>query len=93
MKTSTKFIKKNYNFEKVLHRRIAKYFNLYSGIGSFGTYMLVSHLNHISVFDMSKQEWVHDQLCTFPRSEHIRMLAVKSMKRHHKQGQEEKQEH
>ena len=93
MKTSTKFVKKDYKFEKVLHRRIAVYFNLYSGIASFGTYLLVSHLNHISVFDMSKQEWVADQLYSFARHEHIRVLAVKSMKRHHKKNQEEKQEH
>ena len=87
MKTSTKFLKKDYKFEKVLHRRISKYFNLYSGIASFGTYLLVSHLNHISVFDMSRQEWVANQLYSFARHEHIRMLAVKSMKRKHRDNE------
>ena len=37
-----------------LHKRIAAYFRLYTQILNFSMYMLVSHRNMISVFDMTE---------------------------------------
>lgn len=38
----------------MLHHRISKYCRLYSQILNYEMYMLVSHRNMISVFDMTK---------------------------------------
>lgn len=38
----------------MLHKRISRFFKLYSQILNFQTYMLVSHRNMVSVFDMSQ---------------------------------------
>ena len=40
----------------VIHKRIAKYFRLYTSILNFSMYILVSHRNMISVYDMSKEQ-------------------------------------
>ena len=40
----------------IIHRRISKYFRLYSSIVNFSMYMLVSHRNMISIYDMSKEK-------------------------------------
>ena len=44
----------------VTHKRIAKYFRLYTQILNFSIYMLVSHRNMISVYDISKDQFSKD---------------------------------
>ena len=52
---STSSEKKDYkSWDLVLHNRIAKYVRLYTQILDFHTFMLVSHRDMISVFDMKK---------------------------------------
>lgn len=52
---NTSSVKKNKKaWKTVLHHRISKYCRLYSQILNYEMYMLVSHRNMISVFDMTK---------------------------------------
>ena len=44
----------------VTHKRIAKYFRLYTQILNFSIYMLVSHRNMISVYDIAKDQFSKD---------------------------------
>ena len=37
-----------------MHKRIAKFFRLYTQVLNFQVYMLVSHRNMISIYDISK---------------------------------------
>ena len=74
---TSKVFKDAKKFDIICHRRIAKYFNIYSGIINFQTFMLVSHRNHISVFDMAKTEWVKGVMFSFGKTDFIRLLAVK----------------
>lgn len=37
-----------------IHKRIAKYFKIYTQVLNFSMYMLVSHRNMISIYDMTK---------------------------------------
>ena len=62
---TSKLMKETRKFEICLHRRISNYFNLYSGLVNFQTFMIVSHRNHISVFDMTKAEWIKDSMYSF----------------------------
>ena len=52
---STTTIKKHAEkWSWVTHKRISKYFRLYTQILNFSIYMLVSHRNMISVYDIAK---------------------------------------
>ena len=52
---STTSIKKQVDkWDWVVHKRISKYFRLYTQILNFSIYMLVSHRNMISIYDISK---------------------------------------
>ena len=44
---------KSQQWGSTIHKRIAGYFKLYSQVLNFGRFMLVSHRNMISVFDMA----------------------------------------
>lgn len=51
---STTKVKKNIaKWDLAIHRRIANYFRLYTQILNFNMYMLVSHRNLISIYDMT----------------------------------------
>lgn len=41
----------NYKFDSAHHRRISKYFHLYTQFLNYGTLMYVAHRNFVSVFD------------------------------------------
>ena len=47
-----------------IHKRIAKYFSLYTSILNFSMFMLVSHRNMVSVYDMSKEKLQDEYDCT-----------------------------
>ena len=40
----------------MVHKRIANYCKLYSGLVNFSEFMVVSHRNMVSIYDMSKSE-------------------------------------
>ena len=44
----------------IVHKRIARYFRLYTQILNFSVYMLVSHRNMVSIYDMSSHsdQWI-----------------------------------
>lgn len=50
-------------WDKVLHRRVANFVQLYTQITNYSTFMLVAHRNMISVYSMreddSKNNWTH----------------------------------
>ena len=73
---TSKVMKDTYKFDIVIHKRIAMYFSLYSGLVNFQTFMLVSHRNSISTFDMTKKTWTN-HLHSFEPGEFVRLLAVK----------------
>ena len=52
-----------------MHKRIAKFFRLYTQVLNFQVYMLVSHRNMISIYDISKgsDEFYDDD--GFPKKE------------------------
>jgi len=50
---TTKLLKSQ-NWGSTIHKRISNYFRLYSEVLHFSRYMLVSHRNMISVFDMAR---------------------------------------
>lgn len=81
---STTKVKKNIaKWDWVIHRRIAKYFRLYSQILNFSMYMLVSHRNMISIFDMTGTQaegghWV--QTISFSQGAIRQMLIKKRSK-------------
>ena len=58
---STSSLKKQADkWDWVLHKRISKYFRLYTQILNFSIYMLVSHRNMLSIYDMSTDDddWI-----------------------------------
>ena len=77
MQTS-RLMKKKGAYDTIIHRRIAGYFALYSGMVNFQTFMLISHRNHISVFDMIEKAWLHC-MHSFRKAEFVRIMAVKKL--------------
>ena len=45
----------------VVQKRVAPYFRLYTSILVFSMYLLVSHRNMISIYDMSKEKLARDE--------------------------------
>ena len=45
-------------WDRILHKRISNFFRLYTQVLNYQVHMLVSHGNLISVYDMSREEWV-----------------------------------
>lgn len=45
-------------WEEVLHERVAPFCKLYTAIENIGTFMIVSHRNMLSVFNMGEKEEV-----------------------------------
>ena len=54
--TTRKMKLKPKNWRSTIHRRIAGYFRLFSQILNFSRYMLVSHRNMISLYDMTEHD-------------------------------------
>ena len=50
-------MKRASDYERVLHDRIAPYFNLYKQFINFMTFCIVAHRNHVSMFDMLRGKW------------------------------------
>ena len=82
-------LKKDYEkWNFVVHHRIANYFRLYSQVLNFQKYMLVSHRNMISVYDMTK-DVTAEELSQVPQ--HLKKLhnmfhpldPIKKQKRSH----------
>ena len=65
------------DFDIALHDRIAPYFNLYKQFINFMTYFLVSHRNHISIFDVLRGKWTG--IKTFKDT--VGFMAVKKRKK------------
>ena len=43
-------------WEEVLHERVAPFFKLYTAIENIGTFLIVSHRNMLSVYNMGEKE-------------------------------------
>ena len=52
--STTRLQKQVRKWNWVIHRRIAKFFRMYTQILNYNTYMLVSHRNMISIYDMTQ---------------------------------------
>ena len=75
-------MKKNTDkWDWVIHKRIAKYFRLYTQILNFSMYMLVSHRNMISIFDMTSTDGHWLQTISFKQGAIRQMLVEKRSKR------------
>ena len=57
--STSKLVKNPQKWSTIIHRKIAPYFRLYSQIQSFSMFMLVSHRNMISIYEMTKIKLIH----------------------------------
>lgn len=65
-------------WDHIVHNRIANYFKLYTQILNYSTFILVSHRNMISVYDMANRGDDNDWLDTIKFDEgHIRHMSIK----------------
>ena len=52
--STSKIVPDDRKWRSVVQKRICGYFNLYTSIMNFSMYMLVSHRNMISIYDMTR---------------------------------------
>ena len=62
------------DFSEVTHLLVAPFVKLYVEVTNFATYMIISHRNLLSVFDLAAKNWVDTVKLLEDSEDHIRNM-------------------